>query len=244
LGAVFLFWGVADWVVVGVVVDKLNAAPNLIPVDVASELRALLELYPLAESIEDADFNQGEMAAALGTSIPTISKWIKNEGMPVAQEGGLGKEYVLRLSHCYAWKEARDRQETVKRSHNAAQISAMQARFLSMDIENPLAQLSAKDRAALADADFKHSRAMQMRRQLVPLDDLVDLLESLFVTVRNKMEGLPDILERELALGPDEVEKVQRIGNDLLTEMADQIKQAELTEKDIADVEVQKQLLI
>ncbi|TYB83985.1 DUF1441 family protein [Oceaniovalibus sp. ACAM 378] len=187
--------------------------------------------------------NQEEMAAALNTTVNTLGKWIKDD-MPVAQAGGLGKAYILRLSHCWAWKQARDVGERQRRDHNANQISMLQAQFLGLDRENPLAALSAKERAALAAADIQHSRAMQLRRQLVQLDDVVDLMESVFAIVRDKIEAMPDVLERELSLKPEAVGQVQRIGSDLLSALVERIEEAELRERNVPDVEVQKQWLI
>ncbi len=219
-------------------------APALMPVDVDDQLAALLRKYPLPEGVEDADMNQAEMASALNTSVNTISKWISSEKMPVAEEGGNGKAYVLRLSHCLAWKCARDDEERKRRAHSADQVAAMQASFLGLDISDPRASLSAKERTALAQADIQHSRAMQLRRQLLQLDDVVELMESVFAMMRDKIEAMPDVLERELSLKPEEVAKVQRIGNDLLTSLVERIEEAELRERDVADVDVQPQWMV
>lgn len=237
---------VREGVVVGVVltVEHEGQAPDLMPVDISVELADLIARYPLPAGVLDADMNQTEMAQALKTSMPTINKWISSENMPVVQEGGLGKAYTLRLSHCWAWKQARDESERVRQRHSASQINALQASFLGIDIEDPQASLSAKQRSELAQADILHSKAMQQRRQLVPLDDIVELLESIFTITRDKVEAMPDILERELGLRPEQVVMVQRIGADLLTSLSEKIEEKELSERDVVDVEVQKQWLI
>jgi hypothetical protein len=237
---------VREAVVVGVVltVEHEGQAPDLMPVDISVELAGLIARYPLPAGVLDADMNQTEMAQALKTSMPTINKWISSENMPVVQEGGLGKAYILRLSHCWAWKQARDDSERVRQRHSASQINALQASFLGIDIEDPQASLSAKQRSELAQADILHSKAMQQRRQLVPLDDIVELLESIFTITRDKIEAMPDILERELGLRPEQVVMVQRIGADLLTSLSEKIEEKELSERDVVDVEVQKQWLI
>jgi len=212
--------------------------------DIDPALADLVAKYPLPAGVLDADMNQDEMASALSTTVNSISKWLRSEGMPMVQEGGLGKAYVLRLSHCWAWKAGRDDADHQRRNHNADQISMLQASFLGFDAENPLASLSAKDRTQLAQADIQHSRAMQMRRQLVRLDEVVELLESLFTETRNMIEAMPDVLERELSLKPEEVAKVDRIGTDLLTALSEKIEAAELTERDVPDIEVQRQWTI
>lgn len=217
--------------------------PDLLPVDVDESLAAMLRAYPLPQGVEDADMNQQELAQALSTTVNTVGKWI-GAGMPVVEAGGMGKQYVLRLSHCYAWRRARKAEEDQRDRHNRAQINALQAEFLGFDTNDPAAQLTAKQRAELAEADIKHSRAKQLRRQLVPLGDVVELIEGLFVTIRNAIEGMPDRLERELSLSPEEVVAVQRIGDDILGAMSEQIEEAHLREEDIEEVEVQRQWMV
>lgn len=223
--------------------DQREDTPDLIDVEVDAGLRALLDHYPLPAGVQDADMNQEEIAEALSTSVNTVSKWIRS-GMPVAQQGGQGKSYILRLSHCYAWRKAREAESDLRDRHNKQQISLLQAEFLGLDVEDPVSMLSAKDRKALADADIAHSRAMQLRRQLVPLSDVVELLESIFKLVREGVEAMPDRLERELGLRPDQVSAAVRIGGDVLLSVSERIEEAELAERDIEDVEPQRQWVI
>lgn len=219
----------------------LESPSDLVAVDVDEALAALLVKYPLPVGVRDADMNQEELAQALSTTVNTVSKWIKQDGLPVAQQGGLGKSYILRLSHCWAWKRARDADLDIRARHNKDQISRMQAEFLGLEVSDPLSSLTAKDRRALADADIAYSRALQLRRQLVRLDDVVDLLESVLAIVRDGIEAMPDRLEREISLKPEEVDAVIRVGADVLRAISDKIEEAELREREVADVDVQAQ---
>jgi len=221
-----------------------DAGPDLIAVDMTPALRDLLAAHPLPEGVPDADMSQVEMAEALKVTVNTLGKWLNDDSFPVAQRGGMGKAYILRLSHCFSWKQAREAAVEAQRLHNRAVIDRLQATFLGVDLDDPGATLSAKDRRALADADFAHNRAAQLRRQLVPLDEVNDLLEAIFGILRNGVEGMPDRLERELSLKPHQVTLVQRLGADILTDMVNRIEAAELTERDIADVAPTQQLLI
>lgn len=224
--------------------DDAGLGVGLIAVDVSDELAALVRRFPLPHGVEDADMNQEELAAALSTTVNTLAKWIKNDGMPVAQEGGPGKPYILRLSHCWAWKRARDADIDSRARHNKDQIARLQADFLGLEVDDPLSLMSAKQRRELADADIAYSRAKQLRRQLVRLEDVVELLESLFTTMRDGIEAMPDRLERELSLRPDQVGVVQRVGSDVLKAMAERIEEAELKDQDVEAVEVQSQWTI
>ncbi|MEP2782333.1 MAG: DUF1441 family protein [Pseudoruegeria sp.] len=216
---------------------------DLLPSEVSENLAGWLREYPMPAGVPDADMNQEELGLALDVSVNTIGKWVR-EGMPVVQEGGAGKAYVLRLSHCFAWKKARDEAETARSKHNRQAIEKMQASFLGLDVDDSGVQLTAKQRKELADADFAHSRAAKARRTLVPLQEVVDLLESVLKATRDSMEILPDRLERELGLEAEQIEIVKRIGADVLNNMHDQIEQAELAERSIADADLDTRLLV
>lgn len=224
--------------------DGMDETPDLIAVEIDDALGSLLERYPLPRGVMDADMNQEEIAQSLNTTVNTVAKWIRQDGMPVVQQGGNGKAYILRLSHCYAWKKGRDAAVSLQSQHNKAQINALQAEFLGMDTNSPMAGLSAKQRDELAAADIRWSRAQHLRKQLVPLADVVSVLEAICTKVREGIEAMPDRLERELNLKPEEVAAVVRIGEDVLQTIHDRIEEAELNERDIADVEVQTQWMI
>ncbi|MBT0779561.1 terminase small subunit [Paracoccus sp. pheM1] len=218
-------------------------APKLLDVEVDDDLAEKLRRFPLPEGVLDADMNQEEIAQALSTTVNTVSKWIR-DGMPVAQVGGNGRAYVLRLSHCWAWRHAREAEAETRSRHNENQINLLRAEFLGVDVNNPAAQLSAKERRELAEADMRWSEAQRRRGQLVPLTDVIELLESVGKIVRDGIESMPDRLERELDLAPPEVAAVGRIGADILSAIADRIDEEELQGRDLPDVEPGARLLI
>lgn len=217
--------------------------PQLLPVEIDDELAEMLHRFPLPETILDADMNQEEIAQAFGSTVNTVSKWIR-EGMPVAQTGGNGRAYVLRLSHCWAWRKAREADAEKRNRHNENQISMLRAEFLGVEVHDPAAQLSAKERRELAEADMRWSEAQMRRRRLVPLEDVVELLESLGKIVRDGLESMPDRLERELDLTPAQVAAVGNIGADILSGIADRIEEAELHDRDVSDPDMNTRLLI
>ncbi|WP_273687347.1 DUF1441 family protein [Ketogulonicigenium vulgare] len=209
---------------------------ELLPVDVDADLQAIIEKYPLPATVRDADMNQEELASALNQSVNTIAKWIKSESMPVAQVGGNGRSYVLRLSHCWAWMRAREADRDMRTQHNKQQAAALQAELLGLDIEDPGAQMTAKQRKEMAEADLIWSKAQMQRRTLVPLDEVTDLFESVLTIVRRGVEAMPDLLERELNLKPDQVGAAVRIGDGILANMVEKIEEAELRERSVADM--------
>lgn len=224
--------------------DNPAETPELLPVDVDDQLREIIERYPLPHGVMDADCNQEEIAQALNTTVNTVAKWIKQDGMPVAQAGGNGRPYVLRLSHCWAWRRAREAEIDLRSRHNKAQVAALQASFLGLEVNDPQAEMTPQQRKEAAMADIAWSKAAHMRRQLVPLGDVVDLYESIARIVRDGIEAMPDRLERELSLKPEQVQAVVRAGADILRAMTDRIEEEELRERDVPDVEVQERWLI
>ncbi len=218
-------------------------APPLLDVAVDDDLLKLLRKYPLPAKLADTDMNQEEIGQAFDVSVNTVSKWIR-EGMPVAQVGGNGRAYVLRLSHCWAWRRSIEADSAARTKHNENQISMLRAELLGVEIDSQAAQLSARERRELAEADMRWSEAQRKRRQLVPLTDVLDLLEALGRIVRNGIEAMPDRLERELDLTPAQVAAVKRAGDDMLTTWADEIDEAELRERDVADAELGASLMI
>jgi phage terminase Nu1 subunit (DNA packaging protein) len=227
-------------------IGEQETVSELMPVDVPVELAELVRTYPLPDGVRDADMNQAELAAAFNTSVNTIGKYLSapENPMPVVQVGANGRPYVLRLSHCFAWKMAREANERARTARARGAIEALQATFLGLDVDDEHVKLSAQERRALADADIAYSRAQHMRRQLVRLEDVTELIESMFKIIRDGIQSMPDRLERELNLKPEEVMAVQRVGSDVLTGLVEKIEEAELAEREIEDVEVQTQWTI
>ena len=212
--------------------------------EITDDLAVLLERYPLPEGMNDEPMSLDEMAQFLNLSTTSMGQLVKEPSFPVIERGGHGRPYRLRPSHCWAWNKARLDADHDRQRAAARNIELAQATFLGLDVEDGGEVLSAADRRKLAEADIMHNKAAQMRRQLVPLGEVLGMLESTFAVIRNGCENLPDRLERELALKPEEVAAVARAVNDTLTEMARGIEEAELAEREIGDVDLETQLLI
>lgn len=196
-------------------------------------LSALVARHPLPEGVETAEMSQEDVAAALSVSVNTVAKWIKL-GMPVVEPGGQGRAYVLDLAECWAWKAERDAQDAARDGAAKKAVQDMQASFLGLE-GGQSDGLSPLQRRQLAEADMVQSRAAQLRRQLVPLEEVREMLDDIFGIIREGVESLPDRLERVLDLDADEVELVTDTGRGLLGDMADRIAEAQLEEREIED---------
>lgn len=227
---------------------------ELIAVDVSADLTAVLAQFPLPAGVPDEDMNQAEIAGAFNVSVNTVGKWVSRSivcqswardaagFLPVIETGGPGRPYVLRLSHVWAWKQLEQHERAARdRKVSDAQMR-MQAQFLNLDLDASEPSLSPDQRRKIAEADLMVSRAAKERRQLVRLSEVVEVLESVLSIVRNGVEGMPDRLERELSLKPEQLDLVRRVGDDILRGIAQQIEDAELNERDLSDVALDEQL--
>jgi hypothetical protein len=223
-------------------------------VDVSAELAALVCAFPLPAGVPDEKMNVAEIALAMRVSANTVAKWTATSVLasdwtalpqfPVIEVGGPGRAYSIQLSHAWAWRQHRDGIETERSKSAARAIEAMQASFLNLDPRDAEGGMTAKLRRELAEADFAYSKAATMRRRLVDIDEVQQVLESVFQIMRDGMESMPDRLERELGLKPDQVDLIVRLADDILREMADRIEDAELRERDLSDDEIPDRVLI
>ena len=206
-------------------------------IDVAAFVAALAD-HPLPAGVSDATMNLEELASAMGVSVNTTSKWAKS-GMPLLQEGRAGRAYEVRLSHAFAWHNWAKAAEAARKSEANGAAAAMQAALFNL-ADGPV--LTHKDRKEVAQADIEWSRAKRERRQLVPLQEVVDLMGDIMTIVREGIETLPDRLERELGLNPDQVKRAIIAGRDTLDECATRIEEAHLRERELGEADFEGQL--
>lgn len=204
----------------------------------------LVQRYPLPSGVKDEDCNQETMALRLNTSVPTLTKWIKTEGLPVIEGGGPGRPYVLRLSQCWAWAENRKAAEEERKAFHARQQTALQAHFLNMDVDQPEMGLDSTERKKLAEASIMWMKAAHMRQQLVHYEEVADDVAELFEYIRNAVEGLSDELESRLDLSPVQIRVVRDLCRQTLTATSEMIEAKMIEPHAVADVTPQKQWMV
>lgn len=223
----------------------------------SADLVALVVRYPLPPGVDDLDMSQSDVAQAFNVSTNTVGAWVKRsisaldwsrdmlDTVPVIEIGGQGRAYVLRLSHVWAWYHARQDETEQRKRAARSTIAQVQAAFLNLgDAEDGGDTITPKMQRELAEADILRQKAEQGRRRLVQLVEVVELFESVFAIVRDSLEGMPDRLERELALKPEQVEMVDRVKDDILNAMADRIEAAELRERTVEEIDLTAPLVI
>lgn len=201
----------------------------------ASDLRPLtadeadlVARHPLPEGVPDALVNKSDLALALGRSDVTVGGWIKR-GLPFDQEGTHGRPYLFRLSLAYAWVEAQRAAEGQARAR-AQDAAGQLALALSGGTVAPDGGLSTEDQKKIIDLVIARNRAAREQGELIHRDDVVETLESIFATIRDALDALPDRLGRELNLEGADLERIERACDDALGRAADMV--AEVVARD------------
>ncbi|ENU1220430.1 DUF1441 family protein [Enterobacter hormaechei] len=91
-------------------------------------------------------------------------------------------------------------------------------------------EMSPQDRKAWYQSENERLRFEEASRELLPVDEVAREYASLAKAVVMVLETLPDILERDCALTPTAVTRVQIIIDDLRDEMARKIQESDSDE--------------
>jgi phage terminase Nu1 subunit (DNA packaging protein) len=185
-----------------------------------AEIAALVARHPLPEGVPDAVLNREELAEALGASLNTVTAWI-NAGMPVSETGRNGKPYELKLSHCFAWNEARKHSEELRSDNARTAIAAMRLALVGGRSGDSIEALDPKQRRDILTAQLAHEQLEAERNRLLKREDVRELLEAVFALVRDTLDSAPDRIEREEpTLTPKAVNALVEICDGIADEMA------------------------
>ncbi|MEC8194725.1 MAG: terminase small subunit [Pseudomonadota bacterium] len=171
--------------------------------------------------------NRGQIALCFDVSENTIDKWIR-KGMPVESKGTNGKSYQFYLSDCKAWRNAEI--ESERQSQAAADLFVQQerAKYLNVGAGSERAGMTPAQMREMAQAELLHMQAAQKRGALVHVEEMVDLMDAVFGEVRSALDGLPDWMEREFGLSPEQVERAIGYCDGVMQEMHDRLSEAHL----------------
>lgn len=185
----------------------------------AFDLEEALARHPLPGELTDAVVNRGQLAVALGVSENMITRYLEL-GLPVVARGSNGQAYEFRLSEAYAWRmwDLAERQARVANATAAAQQMALLFRNDADAETEDGPVLTARQIAEEADADYRRSRAAELRGELVRRHLVEALIEKLLVLFRDSMTALPDWCEIECGLTAQHVEKLERRCGQSLTQ--------------------------
>ena len=172
--------------------------------------------------------NRGQIAQCFNVSENTINKWV-GKGMPVETEGGNGVAYEFRFSECEQWfKEAQKAAAAEKAAANEF-VAQRRMEFLGVEKDDARAGFTPAQMRELAQAELVWMQAAKQRGALVPTDEMVELLDTVFSEMRAGLDGLPDWLEREFSLSGEGVAAVIKYNDGILRAVQHAIKEAALS---------------
>ncbi len=168
------------------------------------DIEALVKAYPLPEGVPDAVLNKTEVAEFFQFSEPTIAAWIR-DGMPFVEEGTNGRSYKFMASQCWAWRQSKKAGEEQQRSEARAAIEAMRLKLIGGEVGDTIRALPPKERQQLYDVEAAHLKLCRERNQTLQREDVSEVMTEVLRLCRDGVNQLPDVLEREVNLGPKAV---------------------------------------
>jgi len=179
--------------------------------------------HPLPEG-EDLDLNMTELATVFAISTNTVKSWLTQpeSPMPCVEPGGNGREYVLRLSWCYAWRKVQE----AKKKSRSLQLTQMQGTLFGVEMDHNDRELTSKQIREVAEARMAHANAAKMLGTLTEIDAVYQIIEEIFVVVRDTAMGACDRLERELSLTSPQTRQAEKVMEEMLTSMGNKLQES------------------
>jgi phage terminase Nu1 subunit (DNA packaging protein) len=174
--------------------------------------------------------NRAQIAQIFNVSENTIDKW-RSKGMPVEVEGGNGVAYGFLFSRCKAWFEETQARAAAEKQQADEFVAQQRMEFLGIKKDDQKAGLTPAQMRELAQAELLWMQAAERRRSLVQVDEIVELLDTVFSEVRAGLDGQPDWLEREFSLSGEDVERVVSYNDEVLRSIKSAIEAAALSER-------------
>lgn len=178
----------------------------------------------LPDGVSDAVLNRSQLARALNTSENTIDRWM-GDGMPVLEAGTNGRSYKFQLSACYAWRQLKDRERAAEDRQAEDAVRQMRLALIGGSGGDEERGLSAKERAAIYEAEVSWLKLARERGEVVPAQEVTDLLDDVFSIIRSALDAMPDRLARDAGLTGRQVEQAIQTGDDLLGEVRRRLEQ-------------------
>lgn len=178
----------------------------------------LVKRYPLPDGVPDAVLQKGELAQFMGVTLPTIESWIV-KGMPVLEAGNSGRPWRLQASHVYAWRQSWLDEEQARSDEARAAIAAMRLKLIDGEVGDSIQGLPPRERKALYEVELAHRQLLTESNQLMPRDKVRELLEEMFSLIRDTATSMSDRCEREAGLTGEQIETIDRIGENLLEQL-------------------------
>ncbi|MGK3192494.1 DUF1441 family protein [Enterobacter soli] len=112
------------------------------------------------------------------------------------------------------------------------QITDILTELMAPTVSGELENMSPSDRLAHWKAENERIKFEQETGQLIPADEVAREFSLMAKAIVMVLETLPDVLERDCALSPAAVSRVQSVIDDLRDQMAQKVLDAEEEEDD------------
>lgn len=112
------------------------------------------------------------------------------------------------------------------------QITDILTELMAPTVSGELEEMSPSDRLAHWRAENERIKFEQETGQLIPADEVAREFSLMAKAIVMVLETLPDVLERDCALSPAAVSRVQSVIDDLRDQMAQKVLDAEVEEDD------------
>lgn len=146
--------------------------------------------------------NKAEVAEWFGVSVVAVDAWIR-KGMPYVQKGAKGLPWVFDLRAVAEWRFLGPSRKTGEKT----------------DPE----EMDPMDRNLWYDGERKRIAIERELGQLREIDEFRNVLAAIFKELAQVMETIPDVLEREYAIAPTMVMRIQTAMDDLRGRMAERL---------------------
>lgn len=153
-------------------------------------------------SVDFTEVGLHEAAAICGKSVTTLKSWF-NLGCPVIERGGKSKKWRISPAAVMAWREEKIAQDAVGDTKN-------------LDFEEARRRKIAAE-AGMAELDFSLRRG-----ELIPIEDIANLVGEEYANVRAKLLAIP-VKMAPLMLGLDDLAKARGLLEDSITEAMEEL---------------------
>lgn len=175
--------------------------------------------------------NRTELAGAFKVALPTINRWLER-GMPHVQPGGQGRQWLFDLEDCKSWRDQELERLTAEEEAKRTAIAELQAELDLREVDDDDAErLPLKLQEQYYRVDKVREERARARGFLVETAKVRRDLDRCFAYLADRLQALPDYLERRCALDPEVVDELGQAVDEFQAELARQMQQEELDDQ-------------
>lgn len=167
-----------------------------------------------------------ETAAFFGVSHPTLKRWL-DAGAPIAERGSNGVPYQLSLQALAEWRRGQKDAETEEAAQKAERNNQLRLELLGGAALTGAGQLevalSPVQRAAALAEEVSRTRLAQLRRELVPAEDMALALGVVLAELKTRLRQIADVAAPELGLAEAQQARLAEIVDEALGDCADRL---------------------